>query len=1397
MLFRLISLQCLSLVLTFSYSVQAQIPEVPVLFPDSHACIPGQLLSRLPNMGRVTNIAYHNGHIYSSNIGGAEPREFIFSDLSDPSSFGQIMTPELFSFTDVGTHGNSKIGDYLASYWNPGYQRLGLGVNGTGIDSPRPANWVNYLSQPAIEGSGQHRTYYPWAAPFNWLQYGPTPAVARLYRADELLAEWQPLTEHGIAGHSILLGNILFITSDASMLGVAAYDISPVFETPPGVPLLVDRLSGVIGGYLGAIWQDYLVLAGGSDRDILQIIDISDVTDMRLIESIDLSGTPGLNAGSNVPYVQTQDNYVFTRRHKIDMELLQVVLELDEVGDNRPTGSVAGQIDTSQYLLPLGNLLISGSYSFEGRDAIGIWCQDATPDTRAPYVGYHIPRDGQTNYPLGAPVSLVIAEELESFTIVNEESIIVRPVGGSPINSAWISFSHDGILTYTPTEYFLPDTTYEVIIPDGGIKDISGNGIEGYSFTFSTGSIVGGGNAAPTISLVSTSSSPADIGETVTIEVFATDEEGDSIEYRFVFGDGTPATSWSAISSVNHSFVEAGHFNIKAQVRDIKPDLTSSVVSETFTQTVITNLVGPLPVSSSMLSLDESNRVVWVVNPDNDSVSRLNADNGSLISEINLRSVTAINMPIKPLSVAVDSQGQAWITARDTNKVIILNSAGDLIEVIDTGYGSRPQAVLISRDGVNAYVTVEGRGTTSPDNGQLLKYSTNTFNEIGRLELGRLPRAVALRGDGSQIFVASFISDTNFGTIWDIDPVTMTLNGDIVLTRDRGRAGLDSGGSDGPGVPNYVADLIISPDHDWLWFTAIKTDTNRGLFFAQDSNINLPFSHDSTIRSMLGRIDLNANPPSEPEQDYWSSIVSRVDIDNTDSPSSITFSPAGDYAFVTLQGNNTLAAFDDFAIRDGGGPNSIWRSATGSAPQASLIDSTNNKLWIKNLMSRDVSIVDLSAFISTGAIQLNTDTSSTVQTENMSSDILEGKRTFYFAGNNPVGDNEMSFEGYISCASCHIDGAHDGRTWDFTQRGEGFRNTTDLRGRRGIGHGNVHWSANFDEIQDFVLDIVNHFGGNGFLGNGESPNPSLGTPNSGNQIELDQLSAYVTSLGASSFPQSPFRNIDGSMTAEALAGQTVFNNNNCQSCHNPLTDFTNSQLSTTPILHNVGTIRTSSGQRMAGSLTGIDTPTLLGSWESAPYFHDGSAQTMDRVFTITGGEIIQAETAVLTNGANIPGFIAINSDSSSHGEYVSFPNNSGASLTLSSIDGGSGGEGAVEIRLRLSQVTALDLAVNGIIYPVVVPATSINLDWRLIRVDGVDFNSGTNNTVSLTLASNNSSSIDEILISTSDDLLLAQPHRIAQGLNASDFANLLSYIQQLDGTDSSFPGDIIFRNSFE
>ena len=641
----------------------------------------------------------------------------------------------------------------------------------------------------------------------------------------------------------------------------------------------------------------------------------------------------------------------------------------------------------------------------------------------------------------------------------------------------------------------------------------------------------------------------------------------------------------------------------------------------------------------------------------------------------------------------------------------------------------------------------------------MLRFNAQTRAQTGQLDLGPNAGAMALSGDGQRLFVARFISAEHHGEIWEVDADTMSLADTIRLRRDRGRSGLDGGGSQGPGVPNYLSSLVIDPHQDWLWYTAIKADTNRGLYFDQGTGLNLPLAHDSTVRPMLGRVDLNANPPIEPGVDSTSNA--RIDGDNADSPSALAFSPRGDYVFAAFQGNNLVAVFDDLAIQAGGGQTSLARQEVGAAPRGLAWDGETSSLWVENFMSRNVSRIQVGSFLASGDREFTTSHHLSSSTETLSPEVLAGKQIFYFAGNHPEGANQMSFEAYISCASCHIDGRHDGRTWDFTQRGEGFRNTQDLRGRGGMGHGNLHWTANFDEPQDFVLDIVEEFGGLGFLPEGESPNPPLGAPNAGRSAQLDQLAAYLSSLTTAKLPKSPWREFDGSMSVDALSGADVFENLDCSSCHDPLTDYTDSTVGEAT-LHNVGTIRTSSGFRLGQPLTGMSTQTLLGVWDSAPYFHDGSAEVLEQVFRVAGGEILQAENASLAGGASVPDFIEINWDSTAHGALVTFGDDN-ASATFTNVDGGSGGPGAIELRINPNTGGVFSITVNGSHYQELsFSQQQVAFQWRRLRFDDVPLNAGNGNTVVVTRESTTSwqsPALDHITVSTADDLAGPRPPR--------------------------------------
>ena len=688
---------------------------------------------------------------------------------------------------------------------------------------------------------------------------------------------------------------------------------------------------------------------------------------------------------------------------------------------------------------------------------------------------------------------------------------------------------------------------------------------------------------------------PASTGAVVNLSVDLTETVvGESYEYQFRFGDGTASSSWLTSNTVSHSYQQPGHYQAQVQVRTASRLVGLRQVRITVLDPA--DLVLHKSNSSSSLAVDARTGQIWVVNPDNDSVSKVLSS--GVVREFSLGS------NCDPRSVGVVRNTEIWITCHDSDRIKILNKQGRLIKSLRLPYGSAPFGIAISPNQRSAYVTLFGQGA-------LLQISTRTKRQTASLDLAFSARALAITANSKRLFVTRFFSPQDQGELWEVrsKPRGLKLVSTLALAAD---VSTPDTANSGRGVPNYLSSVTIAPNGRYALVTAIKANTARGL--QRDGN---DLNTVNTLRSMLARIDLVSNPAVEV-------LSERRDIDNSDSPSSLAFSPYGDFALVLLQGNNFVAVFDQFLTSAIGSSFNVTdgRLAVGLAPQSILFDNIRNRFVVHNFMSRSISSLSAAKFLKGQSAALERTDISTIQVEaKLSPEILTGKQIFYNASDQGGfnGANRMSSEGYFSCASCHIDGMHDGRNWDFTGRGEGIRNTTDLRGRSGIGHGRVHWSGNFDEIQDFENDIRNAFGGVGFMSDADfalSSDP-LGTQKAGLSVELDALAAYVTSLGRESLPRSPYRQLDGKNTKAAVAGQKIFKRLNCESCHSGenFSDSADSEAS----LHNVGTIGSDSGNRLGATLTGIDTPTLLGLWASAPYLHNGSADTLLQVFEYYNG----------------------------------------------------------------------------------------------------------------------------------------------------------------------------------
>ena len=113
-------------------------------------------------------------------------------------------------------------------------------------------------------------------------------------------------------------------------------------------------------------------------------------------------------------------------------------------------------------------------------------------------------------------------------------------------------------------------------------------------------------------------------------------------------------------------------------------------------------------------------------------------------------------------------------------------------------------------------------------------------------------------------------------------------------------------------------------------------------------------------------------------------------------------------------------------------------------------------------------------------------------------------------------------------------------------------------------------------------------------------------------LMLDALVAYMNEFD---FLPAPLLARDGSLNGRASKaarrGQAIFNrpfaamsDRSCASCHIPDGNFVDGRR------HDIGSVAPSSPHARDGAL---DTPTLLGSLYTAPYFHDGSLPTLAAV----------------------------------------------------------------------------------------------------------------------------------------------------------------------------------------
>jgi YVTN family beta-propeller protein len=257
------------------------------------------------------------------------------------------------------------------------------------------------------------------------------------------------------------------------------------------------------------------------------------------------------------------------------------------------------------------------------------------------------------------------------------------------------------------------------------------------------------------------------------------------------------------------------------------------------------------------------------------------------------------------------------------------------------------------------------------------------------------------------------------------------------------------------------------------------------------------------------------------------------------------------------------------------------RIAVGHNPRGVLISQDGKRLYVANRLDDNISVIDTTTDKVASTIDLGGP--QTVDA------LRRGERLFFTAG--------FAFQGQFGCANCHLDATIDGLQWDLEPDGFG-KDIVDNRSLEDLaGTEPFKWNGGNPDMPTECGPRTEKF---------------FFRSQSFNQQQLTDLVTFVYSL-----PYRPnrYRRADGELTPAQERGKAIFERtrykdgkpiaegNQCATCHSG-PKYTNKQEL------NVGT----------GKLTDrspvIDVPQLSNVAYSGPYLHDGSARSLEEIWTV-------------------------------------------------------------------------------------------------------------------------------------------------------------------------------------
>ena len=669
------------------------------------------------------------------------------------------------------------------------------------------------------------------------------------------------------------------------------------------------------------------------------------------------------------------------------------------------------------------------------------------------------------------------------------------------------------------------------------------------------------------------------------------------------------------------------------------------------------------PSSSGLIAISDDDSLLVVANTLSGTVSVIN-----VAGDANAKTAEIQTGPL-PRSVAI-SPDKRWAYAANqgSGSVSVIDLTA-MAKAADIPVGAEPYGIALTPDGTRAYVA-----NSASNNVSVLDLAARTV--LATIPIpGVQPRGVAITnnngGQGAQfVYVTQFLSQPTAagkpgqdqgseGKIFvlstadnaQIQGVISLSAHDTGFTADRTKFG---GTENDPtfAYPNQLQSIVLKNGRGYL--PNIAASPEGPVKFNVDTQAFLSV-FDVAAKSELpgGTINLQAAVKAQ-------TFTPKLFLAN---PWAVAFKHASNDGYVVSAGSDVLAKI---SLDENGVPSVVTVDAgnsttrvltidTGRNPRGVVVNNADTRAYVMNYLSRDVSVIDLTASPETGITRIPSAELPTPGSD--AAKFLAGNVLFNTSrGQFDEGvAGRMSSDGWQACSSCHPDGLTDGVIWQFASgpRKSIPLNATFSRTNPDSNQRVLNYSAIFDEIEDFELNIRGVSGGQGLIVKAGTTDPepevkAFDPPNHDRpQLHVDTFGAWDAILNWIKFridsPVSPYSGVDpnSELGQQIAQGRQLFTQANCQSCHGGpkwstaqvefarVSPFPETVTNGTPpeppvgqlarFLKPVGTFdpadpaeRTANNQTALGSL-GFNPPSLLSISAFPPYLHNGSCPTLDCV----------------------------------------------------------------------------------------------------------------------------------------------------------------------------------------